>query len=74
MQGEIAMNYSRYSANEQRLQIAAYGFEKAVRPDCYDVRQAMAMADIANDAYRVSDPAKSILGFAVFIKPRRWRT
>jgi hypothetical protein len=62
------MNYSEQSTNQQRLEIAAYGFQKVVTPDCYDVRAAMAMQDIAREAARFSDPAKSTLAFAVFLK------
>lgn len=62
------MNYSDFSANEQRLQIAAFGYEQIVRPDCYTVREAMEMKDIAHDAFRSNDPAKSALRFAVFLK------
>lgn len=62
------MNYSDMSTNEQRLQIAAYGYEKRVVPDYYDVRAAMEMQDIAADAYRGGDPAKATLLFAVFLK------
>ena len=62
------MNYSNLSSNEQRLRIAAYGFEQMVRPDAYTVREAMEMRDIAHSAFRSSDPAKSALRFAVFLK------
>lgn len=62
------MNYSEQSTNQQRLEIAAYGFQKVVAPDCYDVRAAMEMRDIAHEAARFSDPAKSTLAFAVFLK------
>jgi hypothetical protein len=62
------MNYSDHSANEQRHQIAAFGYQQTVAPDCYDVRAAMKAKDIAQDACRSSDPAKSALRFAVFIK------
>lgn len=62
------MNYSSMSTNKQRLDIAAFGFAKTIRPDCYDMRAAIGMEDIALDAYLPADPAKSVLGFAVFIR------
>ena len=62
------MSYSDLSTNGQRLKIAAYGFQQRVSPDCYDVREAMRMQDIAHEASRYSDPAKSSLAFAVFLK------
>lgn len=62
------MNYSDISTNEQRLQIAAFGYRQTVTPDCHDVRAAIDAEDIAQDACRFSDSAKSALRFAVFIK------
>lgn len=62
------MDYSNHSTNEQRLRIAAFGYEQVVRPDPYTIREAMAARDIAHDAFRSNDPAKSTLRFAVFLK------
>lgn len=62
------MNYSDHSTNEQRLQIAAFGYQQVVVPDCYDVRAAMEARHLAQSACRFRDPAKSTLRFAVFIK------
>lgn len=65
------MNYSGMTTNAQRLHIAAYGFEKKVTPDPYDMQMAMSMSSIASDAHRSCDPAKSTLAFAVFLKAAR---
>lgn len=62
------MNYNDFSTNEQRLKIAAYGYETVVRPDCYTMREAIDLKDIFEDAPIFSDPAKSALRFAVFLK------
>lgn len=62
------MNYSDMTTNGQRLHIAANGFQQTVTLDYYDVRAAMEMEDIAQHACRFSDPAKSTLRFAVFLK------
>lgn len=60
------MKYSNMTTNEQRLHIAAYGFEQAVVPDYYNVREAIKMKDLV--ATRFGDPAKATLAFAVFLK------
>lgn len=62
------MNYNKLSINGQRVDIAAFGYRKEVVPSCYDVRDAIAAQDIADDACNFYDKSKSILRFSVFLR------
>lgn len=60
------MKYSDMSTNEQRLHIAAYGFQQVVVPDDSDVREAIRTGP--NPSGTFGDPAKQTLALAVFIR------
>lgn len=62
------MNYSENFESDLLLQMAADAYAKLVQPDCYDLREAIRMKDIANEAGLYSDSPNNTLAFAVFIR------